>query len=396
MLFRSIGKYLRGSFMRADKVLLFSSLIITMMSLVTIFGARENFGTSKLVMQVAMTFVGLCAVAVIVNIDYRIFVERYWVFLFLASTLLLAVTLVIGDTGANGTESANKSWLTIIKIGSRSFQIQPSEFVKIAFIVSFAKHLSLVRGRINNINALIPLAVHAGAIVGLILLSGDLGVAIVYVGIIAIMLIFAGLSFWYFAAAAGAVALLIPFLWQYLSTYQQDRILYGFHPELDPLGYGLQPLLSLKAISAGGIFGRGITSGGYYEVLPASHTDFIFATYCEMFGFVGALAFLVAMTVLIVRILKIARGCKSDFGSLICIGVAAMFIIQSVLNIGMCLALLPVIGITLPFMSAGGSSMLALYLAVGMVHAVGAHDKSYPVGPSARFGKFSAGRYKIK
>lgn len=382
---RSIGKYLKNSFIKLDKTLLICSMLITLMSLVTIFGARENFGNSKIVMQIAMTAVGLCAVMVIVNLDYRLFVDRYWVFLFLASVLLLGITLIIGDTGANGTVSANKSWLTIIKIGSRSFQIQPSEFVKIAFIISFSKHLSMVKDSINKIKTLIPLAIHAGAIVGLILLSGDLGVALVYVGIIAIMLAFAGLSKWYFIGAIGAVCLIFPFLWPFLSPYQQNRILIGFQPELDPQGFGFQPLLSLKAISAGGFFGRGMNSGGYYEVLPASHTDFIFATYCEMFGFLGALVFLFALVCLIVRIINIARSCRNEFGSLICIGIAGMFIVQSVMNIGMCLAMLPVIGITLPFMSYGGSSMLALYLAMGILHAVSAHESHKPRGKMRRY-----------
>ncbi len=375
-MFRSIGKFIRNSFARLDKTVFICSMIITLMSLITIFGARENFGTSKLVMQIAMTAVGICAVMILANLDYRRFVEQYWIVLFIGSVALLGITLILGVTGANGTETSNKSWLTIIKIGSRSFMIQPSEFVKIAFIISFSKHLSMVKGSINQIKTLIPLAIHAGAIVGLVLLSGDLGVALVYVGIVAVMLAFAGLSKWYFIGAIGAVIILFPFLWPHLSTYQQQRILIGFQPELDPLGYGMQPLLSLDAISAGGFFGRGINSGGFYEILPASHTDFIFATYCEMFGFVGAVTFIAVLIILVVRMINIAKNCKNDFGSLICIGIAAMFIVQSVMNLGMCLAMLPVIGITLPFMSAGGSSMLALYLAMGFVHAISAHDKS--------------------
>ena len=385
-MFRAVGKYLRNSFARIDKKILIFSMIITLMSLVTIFSARENFGNSKFVMQFAMTVVGMCAVLVIVNIDYRMFVDRYWILLFLASTMLLAITLIIGDTGANGTETSNKSWLTIIKIGSRTFQIQPSEFVKIAFIISFSKHLSLVKHSINKINTLMPLAAHAGAIVGMILLSGDLGVALVYIGIIAIMLIYAGLSLWYFAAAGGAVVVLFPFLWDFLNPYQQERILYGFQPELDPTGYGFQPLLSLDAISAGGFFGRGLSSGGFYEALPASHTDFIFATYCEMFGFVGAVAFLVTLIALVARMINIAKKCRNEFGSFICIGIAGMFIVQSVMNIGMCLALLPVIGITLPFMSYGGSSMLALYLAMGVLHAISAYE--YNSGTKRQFRRY--------
>ena len=377
---RSLTKFIVNSYMKLDKKVLVFSMLITLMSLVTIYSARENFGTSKIVMQLAMTVVGICAVMVLTNIDYRMFVDKYWLLLPVASIALLAITLIIGDTGANGTESANKSWLTIIKIGSRSFQIQPSEFVKIAFIISFSKHLSMAKGSINKIKTLIPLALHAGSIVGLVLLSGDLGVALVYIGIIAIMLIFAGLSKWYFIGAIGAAIFAFPFLWPHLSEYQQKRILYGFQPELDPLGYGMQPLLSLDAISAGGFFGRGLNSGGFYEILPASHTDFIFATYCEMFGFVGAVVFLIILVLLVVRIINIGRSCKTEFGGLICIGIASMFIVQSVMNIGMCLALLPVIGITLPFMSYGGSSMLALYLAMGFVHAISAYENNSGIG----------------
>lgn len=373
---KSLGRFMRNSFARFDKTVFFCSMIITLMSLLTIFSARENFGNSKLVMQLAMTVVGLLAMTVIVNIDYRMFVERYSKMLFIISVALLGITLIFGATGANGTESANKSWLTIIKIGSRTIQIQPSEFVKLAFIVTFSKHLSMVKGSINKLKTLIPLAIHALAIVGLILLSGDLGVVIVYMGIIAIMLAFAGLSRWYFIGAIGAVVLVFPFLWEFLSEYQQMRILIGFQPELDPSGYGMQPLLSLDAISAGGFFGRGLNSGGFYEILPASHTDFIFATYCEMFGFFGAMLFLAVLIILVMRIINIAKYCRNDFGSFICIGIAGMFIVQSVLNIGMCLAMLPVIGITLPFMSYGGSSMLALYLAMGFVHAISAHGRT--------------------
>ncbi len=375
-MFRSVGKYIRNAFARFDKPVLIFSMLITLMSLVTIYGARENFGISKLIMQVAMTVVGICAIMVMVNIDYRLFVERYSVILWIVSVALLGITLIFGDTGANGTVTTNRSWLTILSVGGRKFQIQPSEFVKIAFIISFSKHVTSVKKSINKLKSLIPLGIHAGAIVGLILLSGDLGVALVYVGIIAIILAFAGLSKWYFIGAGAGVIVLFPLIWPLLNEYQQKRILIGFQPELDPTGYGFQPLLSLDAISAGGIFGRGINSGGYYEILPASHTDFIFSTYCEMFGFVGAIIFLIVLIGIIVRIINIGKSCKHEFGSFICIGIAAMFIIQSVMNIGMCLAMFPVIGITLPFMSYGGSSMLALYIAMGFVHAISAHGKA--------------------
>ena len=168
-----------------------------------------------------------------------------------------------------------------------------------------------------------------------------------------------------------------PFLWNYLAVYQQERIIYGFNPELDPLGYGLQPLMSREAIARGGLFGEGLFDGEVYETLAASHTDFIFATVCEKFGFVGGVLVLAALVVIAVRIIIIGLECADDIGRLICAGAAAIIILQTLENIGMCLALIPVVGITLPFMSAGGSSMLATYLVIGLVHSVRAHEKKF-------------------
>ena len=375
-MWQSVKHFFKTATRRIDPILFACSSILTVMSLLTIWGARENFGLSKFVMQVAMTVLGLLCMLFIVSLDYRELVDKFWVIFILGSAGLLAITLLFGISGINN-DTSNKSWLTIIKLGERSFMIQPSEFVKVAFIITFSKHLSLVKGTINHPKTLIPLAVHAGLIVGLILLSGDLGVALVYIGIIAIMLVYAGLSVWYFVGAFALILIVFPYIWPHLATYQQERILVGFQPELDPTDKGWQPLLSRDAIIAGGIFGRGLNSGGFYEELPASHTDFIFSTYCEKFGFFGALLLIIVLVILVVRIIVIAKNCKKDYGSLICVGVAAMFIVQSVENFGMCLAMLPVIGITLPFMSAGGSSMLALYLAVGMVHSIASYEKQY-------------------
>ena len=372
----TVKRFFSDSVKRIDPALFAYSLILTAMSLLTIFGARENFGTSKLIMQIAMTVLGLICVLFIVRTDYRVFVDKFWFLLIVASVVLLGITLIFGISGINN-DTANKSWLTIVKIGDRAFMIQPSEFVKVAFIISFSKHLSMVKARINHPKTLLFLGIHAMSVVGLILLSGDLGVALVYLGIIAIMLACAGLSLWYFVGALGLGVVAFPFVWPHLSLYQQKRILVGFQPELDPTHWGWQALLSRDAIVSGGLFGRGLSGGSFYEDLPASHTDFIFSTYCEKFGFFGALLMIATLVALVIRIIMIARSCKNECGSLICIGVAAMFIVQSVENLGMCLAMLPVIGITLPFMSAGGSSMLALYLAMGLVHSIGSYERKY-------------------
>lgn len=368
---RGIGIFLKNKIKNVDPILFWATAFLSIMSLLTIFGAVDNFGRSKLKMQIAMTVLGLIMMFIIANLDYKFFVDRFCVFMLVASALLLILTLIVGKSGEN-MDTANKSWLKLWPGGP---MIQPSEFVKFTFICTFAKHLEGVKDRVNKPLTLLGLVAHAGLIVGLILLSGDLGVSLVYMGVIAVMLFCAGMSLWYFLGAIVAVGVSLPFLWSFLAPYQQDRIIYGFNPELDPFGYGMQPLMSVEAISRGGFFGEGLFGGSVYEDLAASHTDFIFATVCEKFGFLGGALVIIAIAVIVVRLVFIALGATDTAGRLICCGIAAIFILQTLENIGMCMALIPVVGITLPFMSAGGSSMLALYMIMGLAHSVRSRER---------------------
>ena len=210
-------------------------------------------------------------------------------------------------------------------------------------------------------------------IIGLILLSGDLGVALVYGVLMLILLFCAGLHLWYFGGGILLFCVAFPFLWDYLAAYQQDRILVGFNPELDPMYRGWQPLLSRQCIENGGLLGVGLFSGGDYEQLAASHTDFILATIAEKFGFLGVLVVIGLLVVMVVRILWIGRQASHDYGMYLCVGVAAVMIAQILENVGMCLGVLPVVGLTLPFLSCGGSSLLATFILVGIVHSVASH-----------------------
>lgn len=356
-----------------DPILFVCTTVLSLISIVTIWSAVDNFGRSKLIMQIAMTLAGMVALFIAANIDYRFFVDRFAVIMFLASVLLLALTLLFGSTGEN-METANRSWIRIPIIG---IAIQPSEFVKIAFLCTFAKHIELVKKTIDRPKTLLGLLIHAGIITGLILLSGDLGVALVYLGITAFMLFCAGLSGWYFLGAASAVAIAFPFLWDLLEPYQQNRIIFGFQPELDADGVGMQALMSRDAIANGGMLGRGFSSGGIYEQLPASHTDFIFSTVCEKFGFLGGSLVALMLAVLTLRLLWLAYSSRDPVGRLICSGIAAVIILQTVENLWMCLGLVPVVGITLPFVSAGGSSVFSLYFLLGLAHSVYAHEKRF-------------------
>lgn len=355
---------------RIDPILFCCTLFLTMMSILTLYGGLGKFddlSTSGFVTQVVSAALGFVLMIVLALIDYEELVEKLYVGFFVLSISLLVITLLFGV--AAGT---NKSYIRIGPVG-----IQPSEFVKAAYIITLSKHLDYIKDRINSPRSLLGIALHSGVIIGLILLSGDLGVALVYVGLTAVMLFCAGFSVWYFLGVFGAGAVTLPYLWSKLQYYQQQRIIAGFNPEIDPQHYGHQALLSRQAIANGGLIGKGIDGGTYYENLFASHTDFIFATICEKFGFIGGVAVLLALTVMVIRIIIIAYRSRKEYGGYICIGAAAIIVIQTLENTGMCMAFLPVVGITLPFLSYGGSSMLSMYIIIGLVQSIRSHREKY-------------------
>ena len=367
-------RFIRGlwdKLRQVDPTLFFCTLLLSGISLLTIFGAVDNFGRSKLVMQSAMVALGTVLIFFMANLNYRFLVDRLAIVFFIGSVIILVITLIFGSTGEN-METANRSWLNIPFV---NIAIQPSEFVKLAFLCTFAKHLDSVKSTINKPKTLIFVLLHAGAIAALILLSGDLGVCLVYFGIILVMLYCAGLSAWYFIGAAGVLLLAFPFLWDFLRTDQQNRIIFGFNPELDVENVGMQALMSRDTIAAGGFLGQGLFGGKLYEDLPASHTDFIFATVCEKFGFLGGFIVVATLVVMAFRLIFIAIKCKDGVGKLICGGIAAIIILQTAENLWMCIAAVPVVGITLPFVSYGGSSMLAMYMLIGLAHSVSAKER---------------------
>jgi rod shape determining protein RodA len=283
--------------------------------------------------------------------------------------MLLAV-LVIGSDNGHG----NKSWINIPGIG---IDVQPSEFVKIIFICTFAKHIDLHKNDINKITNVLKLALHALIIVGCVLLSGDLGSALVFIAIVVVMLFCSGLSLWYFAAVAAIIVIVSPLIWSFLKDYQQTRIIVGFNPDMDPENWGYQQIMSRNAIVAGGFRGAGLFGGSSFVHIPSAQSDFIFAVLCEKLGFIGAFIYLALNATLTVRLIWLARGARKDYGALICAGVAALFMAQTLENIGMCLAVLPVVGITLPFMSYGGSSVLSLFICLGLIMSISTHNKKY-------------------
>ena len=197
---------------KLDYIVLAAVLVLTLVSLITLAGAANDIGTKYFYVQLGAAALGFVAMAVISTIDYEEVADRFSVFLFVIGVLMLGVTLLIG------TGDGNKSW---IRFSWLPIGIQPSEFVKVLYIVSFSKHISLVRDKINHPLSLVKLGAHAGIIIGLIMLQGDLGSALVFMFMTAAMLYCAGLSFWYFLAAAGIIVAAAPFLWEHLADYHR-------------------------------------------------------------------------------------------------------------------------------------------------------------------------------
>ena len=369
--FRDIVGEFWANVKKMDFALLAATSALSFISILTLIGGYETFGVKRIVMQAGATAVGMVFMFVIATIDYRVVAQKLSLFLIGGSALLLIITLIFGTS-----EGENKSWLYLPLI---PFGIQPSEFIKACFLLSFGQHLFLVREKINKPKQLLFLFIHAGIYIGLILLSGDLGVALVYTGICAVMMFCARLSMWYFAGALGAVGIASPVLWKLLREDQKQRVLVGFNPDIDPLGKGFQPIKSRSSVANGGFFGKGMFGGSVYQTYAASHTDFIFGTVCEKFGFIGAIAVIGLLMFIVVRVIKLAQLTRRDCGTFVCIGFAAMIIVQAVENIGMCLGMLPVVGITLPYMSYGGSSVLAIYIITGVVQSVAVHRNRFRV-----------------
>lgn len=364
--------FIKDKISRIDPVIFICTTLLSLISLIVLVGARDSeyAGMRTLIMQAAMTVLGMIFMVAIANIDFANVPTWFYVGIYGFSAVLLLLLLFVGESAGD-----NIGW---IKIPVINISVQPSEFVRATFILTFARHLSAVGDEINHPKNIAALALHAGATFGLLLITGDLGMTLVYFGIALVMLFCAGLSKWYVLGGAGALTVAFPFLWDFLAEYQQKRIIVGFNPDIDPLEWGRHQIQSRGAIAGGGFFGRGLFDAGSYKNMYACVTDFFFSTYAEMFGLVGCLVLIGIYAALVWRLIRLAAECSDRFSAFLLAGVIGMIVVQTVENLGMCLCLLPVVGITLPFLSAGGSSVLSIYMIIGIAHsAAGNRRRSY-------------------
>lgn len=358
-----------------DKILLGLCMILSAIGTVMVYSAtRVNLTENQVISRDAKTMflavvMGICVSLVISYFDYEA-VARLWPIIAIICLGLMLSLFVIGSS-PEGRDDAI-SW---IKLGS--FYFQPSELLKIGFIITFSVHLENVGSEINKLKNVILLAIHAMIAIGLVVLTGDMGSALVFMFITIGMLFMAGLQLRYFLFGIGAVALLAPIAWfEVLSDFQKQRFMAIYAPKsLTEATYNeviFQQERGMNAVSSGGIFGTGLFNGTYTQngLVPESENDMIFTVVGEELGFVGCIVVLGLLLAIAIKILVVGKKAISVTGKLICCAVAVMIITQVVVNVGMVLKLLPVVGITLPFMSAGGSSNLCIYIAIGMVLSV--------------------------
>ena len=356
-------------FKRIDPIILLCVLGMNIMSIVTLMASSDAYGTWYVRNQILVSVLGIALMFGLTFVDYDTVCQKLK-YVFFGMSILLILWVKFFGTGSYG----NENWITI---PGTELSIQPTEFVKITFMITFALHLDKLKGKINHPWSIVQMALHAGLIIGMVLWQGDLGMALVYMGIMVFMVFASGVSLWYFAGVIGAVVIASPLIWKLLSVNQQNRILFGFNPDLDPQGVGYDAIRSRNAIISGGFRGAGFDGGSRYKTFFAGQSDFIYSVLAEKFGFIGTFLYLMLMVILVLRILWIAGHTRKTYASYICVGIAGMLIVQSAENIGMCLAMLPVVGITLPFMSYGVSSMLSMYLCIGIVQSICAHNRKY-------------------
>ena len=367
----------RDFFRKGDMVLLVLCLAATAFGCLVISSTTNATGSIRyVVVQIAAAALGVLFFAITSSIDAEFFSEYRNILVIFNCALLL---LLIPFGTDNGT--GNKSWLDIPLF---PVDIQPAEICKITFVLIIASIMASHQNRISSFRSVMHIAAHLIILVGLnLVLSSDMGISLIFVFIFIAMAIAGGVSLIWFLVAGGAVVAFFPLLWNsILSEYQRVRIEVLFNPDLDPSGIGARyhTVRSLKSLTGGGLTGQGLFQGTRTQTkdaLYAQHTDYIFSAIGEELGYIGCAFVLLLLFLIVARCFWIGVHSQDYMRRMICFGTAAALIFQITINVGMCMGLLPVIGLTLPFISYGGSSLVTLFAMMGLVSGV--HARPSPI-----------------
>jgi rod shape determining protein RodA len=346
-----------------DWTLLGISLLICAAGVLQIYSAtRDTVWQDAWWKQIIYVIAGLLLLWLTAAIDYHALMKYvYW--LYGLSVVALMAVLVIGKQAFG-----SRRWIPV----AGGFHLQVSEFVKLVIILLVARFLSELRTDDLDARDMAKIAGLAAVPMALVMKQPDLGTSLTYLPILIVGMFLAGMRRKYVIATAVVFLLVLPAGWMVLKDYQKARLVSFLDPDRDPRGTGYQMIQSKIAVGAGGMWGKGVTRGSQTQLrfLPVPHTDFIFSAFAEEHGFAGVVAVLALYFVLIMQVVQNAQTAPDKAGMYICMGVAALLLFHVLVNVGMVVGRMPVTGIPLPLMSAGGSSVLSNFMMLGLVNNV--------------------------
>ena len=372
--FKKAGSEIIAYLQITDKVILLMAAALSFLSCLLIYSLYPESISSlnPVITQAGASLIGIACAIFLSTFHYRQIADLWKFFVPLSLLLCLLTFTPLGQMrGGTGMGSDDLNWLNLGFI-----TIQPSEFLKVAFILTFSLHCCTMRKQINQPRVLVPILIHGLVPVILVAVQGDFGTMLVFLCIFVCILFVAGVNWKVMAggAAVGVVGLI--FFWNVMMpSYLKERFTAVYDLEATKRGYGLQQYQGRITLGSGGVFGKGLSSDNLLTTTPELYNDMMFAHIGQVFGFVGCLLVVLWIVLLCMRLLQNARHSEDALGNFICVGVFAVLFFQSVINIGMVLCVFPVIGITLPLLSAGGSSVLSTYLCLGL--AVSVHNHTH-------------------
>ena len=368
---------LKDFFKKGDMVLLVLCLVVAGFGVICIASATsaEKFGGNfkYIAIQIISIGLGVLMYALVSSIDLDYLSEHRG--LMVAFNIFLLLLLIPFGTDNN---TGNRSWL---HFPGFPVNVQPAEICKITYIIIMASVMSSHQNRISHPVSVLHMLMHLGILVVLNLaLSSDMGASLIFVFIFIGMAFAGGVSLWWFALAIGSIAAAFPILWQFLGQYQRNRILILFDPTIDPQGINerYHSKINLQSLTGGGLMGQGLFQGNRTQGgnLFAQHTDYIFSSMGEELGFAGCVLIMVLELAIIARCIYVGVRCQDYMRRLVCYGAASALMFQLMINVGMCIGVMPVIGLTLPLISYGGSSVVTIFAMLGLVSGAYARPSS--------------------
>ena len=366
---RRIWNGLTEFYRRGDLLLLFLCVVTTGFGIVVIASATRYSGSNRyVIVQSAALLLGILLYVAVSLLDIEILAEHRE--LLLAFNLVFMSTLLVWGVEGN---TGNNAWLDLPLL---PVNIQPAEICKLTFIIALAKTMSNNRSKLSSVKSVASVTFQTLFMMGLIVvISRDAGSAIVFMFIFLVVAYVGGIRAGWFLIGMAAAAALFPIAWKYfIRSDQKDRIMMFFDASIDPNGKGVRwdTNRSVAMLSGGGISGQGLFRGTMLQnhAIAAQHTDFIFSAIGEELGILGCLFTLLLLTAIVARCIHVGIKTPNYMNRLICVGISAMLIFQILINVGMCIGVAPVVGLTLPFVSYGGSSIVTLYLAMGLISSI--------------------------